>query len=99
MNIAMRLSATATLGNCRMLFMCDYVFSKHKRLDNVNWILLEMKGISIEDKLVFIRPDCNESQIRRSFYKNWFRIGVATKISIIELMLHLNEGRQYSLPV
>ena len=44
--------------------MCDYVFSEHKHLDNVNLILLEMKGISIEDKLVFIRPDRNESQIR-----------------------------------
>ena len=43
MNIAMRLSATATLGNCRTLFMCDYVFSEHKRLDNVNVILLETK--------------------------------------------------------
>ena len=43
MNIATWLSVTATLGNCRMLFMCDYVFSEHKRLDNVNVILLEMK--------------------------------------------------------
>ena len=57
MSIATQLSATATLGNCRMLFMCDYVFSEHKRLDNVNWILLEIKGILIEDKLVFIRLD------------------------------------------
>ena len=64
MSIATQLSATATLGNCRMLFMCDYVFSEHKHLDNVNWIFLEMKGISIEDKLVFIRLDHNESQIR-----------------------------------
>ena len=38
-----------------MLFMCNYVFSEHKRLDNVNLILLEMKGISIEDKLVFYK--------------------------------------------
>ena len=50
--------------------MCDYVFSEHKRLDNINWILLEMKGISIEDKLVFIRPDCNELQIRQSFIRS-----------------------------
>ena len=69
MSIATRLSATAKLGNCRTLFMCDYVFSEHKRLDNVNWILLEMEGISIEDKLVFIRSDCNESQIRQSLWE------------------------------
>ena len=43
MNIETRLSVTATLGNCRTLFMCDYVFSEHKRLDNINVILLETK--------------------------------------------------------
>ena len=64
MSIATQLSATATLGNCRTLFMCNYVFSEHKRLDNVNWIFLKMKGISIEDKLVFVQSDRNESQIR-----------------------------------
>ena len=64
MSIVMQLSVTATLGNCRTLFMCNYVFSEHKRLDNVNWIFLEMKGISIEDKLVFIRSDRNKLQIR-----------------------------------
>ena len=64
MSIATRLSVTATLGNCRTLFMCNYLFSEHKHLDNVNWILLEMKGILIEDKLVFIRSDRNKSQIR-----------------------------------
>ena len=66
LSIAMRLSATATLGNCRTLFMCDYVFLEHKHLDNINWILLEMKGILIEDNLVFIRSDRNKLQIRWS---------------------------------
>ena len=66
MSTAMQLSATATLGNCRTLFICDYVFSEHKHLDNINWIFLEMKGMSIGDKLVFIRSDRNELQIRQS---------------------------------
>ena len=70
MSIAMRLSATATLGNCRMLFMCDYVFSEHKCLDNVNWILLGMKGILIEDKLVFYKVGLQQIANKTKFIRS-----------------------------
>ena len=39
MSIATRLSVTAILGNCRMLFICDYVFTEHKHLDNEHFTL------------------------------------------------------------
>ena len=98
MSIAMWLSVTATLGNCRMLFICDYVFSEHKRLDNVNRVSLKLKICQTEDKLADMGSNCNKLQIKQS-YRKWFGIRIATKILIIEFMLHLNEGRQISLPV
>ena len=55
MSLATWLGATATLGNCRMLFICDYVFSEHKCLDNVNRVSLKQKiGIGITMKIAII---------------------------------------------
>ena len=51
MSIEMRLSVTATLGNCRMLFICNYVFTEHKHLDNINRFSLKLKICQTEDKL------------------------------------------------
>ena len=79
MSIAARLSVTATLGNCRMLFICDYVFSEHKCLDNVNWVSLKLKICQTEDKLADMGLNCNKLQIKQSYGK-WFRIGIAMKI-------------------
>ena len=62
MSIVTRLSATATLGNCRMLFICDYVFSEHKCLDNINQFSLKLKICQTEDKLEDMWSNRNELQ-------------------------------------
>ena len=62
MSIVMQLSVTATLGNCRMLFICDYVFSEHKCLDNINQFSLKLKIYQTKDKLEDTGLNRNESQ-------------------------------------
>ena len=59
---ATQLSVTTTLGNCRMLFICDYVFSEHKHLDNINWFSLKLNICQMKDKLGDMELNCNELQ-------------------------------------